>query len=70
MLHYATQMDFSVESLHTTEKKMKSEMVRLMKAVNVSSVADLKKSALNKLNKGPLVDFLENLVELFVQSSC
>ncbi|KAL5267611.1 hypothetical protein ACHWQZ_G004601, partial [Mnemiopsis leidyi] len=58
-------MDFTVESLHTTEKKLNSEMVRLMKAVNVSSVADLKKSALNKLNKGPLVDFLENLVELF-----
>ncbi|KAL5266158.1 hypothetical protein ACHWQZ_G006719 [Mnemiopsis leidyi] len=68
VLHYATQMDFSVESLHTTEKKMKSEMVRLMKAANVSSVADLKKSALNKLNKGPLVDFLENLVELFDNS--
>ncbi|KAL5249822.1 hypothetical protein ACHWQZ_G018595 [Mnemiopsis leidyi] len=68
VLHYATQMDFSVGSLHTTEKEMKSEMVRLMKAVNVSSVADLKKSALNKLNKGPLVDFLENLVELFDNS--
>ncbi|KAL5249829.1 hypothetical protein ACHWQZ_G018601 [Mnemiopsis leidyi] len=44
-------MDFIVESLHTTEKKLNSEMVRLMKAVNLSSVADLKKSALNKLNK-------------------
>ncbi|KAL5246883.1 hypothetical protein ACHWQZ_G018926 [Mnemiopsis leidyi] len=52
-------MDFTVESLHTTEKKLNSEMVRLTKAVNVSSVADLKKNALNKLNKGPLVDFLE-----------
>ena len=36
----ATPMDFTVESLHTTEKKLNSEMVRLMKAVNVSYVAE------------------------------
>ena len=64
MLHYAIRMDFSVESLHAAEKKINSEIQGLMKAVNVSSVTDLKKSALNKLHKPPLVDFLSNIVEL------
>ena len=44
---------------------MKAELTRLMKATKVSSVADLTQSVLeNKLNKGPLSEYLSNLVKL------
>ena len=52
-------MDLSVKSLQAAEKKINSEIVRLLKAFT-----DSKKSALNKLNKPPLLDLLGNLVEL------
>ena len=61
-------MDFSVNSLHSIEKKMKSEIARLMKATNVSSVADLNQKVLSdKLNKGPLSEYLSSVAR---QSNC
>ena len=54
-----------MKSLQAAEKKINSEIVRLLKAVNVASVTDSKKSALNKpIYKPPLLDLLGNLVEL------
>ena len=62
-------MDFSVNSLHSIEKKMKSEIARLMKATNVSSVADLNQKVLSdKLNKGPLSEYLSSFVKLLDSS--
>jgi predicted RecB family nuclease len=62
-------MDFSVNSLLSIEKKMKSEIARLMKATSVSSVADLNKKVLSdKLNKGPLSEYLNSFVKLLDSS--
>ena len=64
MLHATLQMDFSVELLHSTEKKLNAEISRLMKAVKVSSVSDLNLNTLGKLQKGPSTDFLNAFVTL------
>ena len=62
-------MDFSVNSLHSIEKKMKSEIARLLKATNVSSVADWNQKVLSdKLNKGPLSEYLSSFVKLLDSS--
>ena len=48
---------------------MKSEIARLMKATNVSSVADLNQKVLSdKLNKGPLSEYLSSFVKLLDSS--
>ena len=48
---------------------MKAELTRLLKATKVSSVADLTQSVLdNKLNKGPLSEYLSNFVKLIDSS--
>ena len=57
-------MDFSVELLYSTEKKLNAEISRLMKAVKVSTVSDLNSNTLGKLQKGPLNDFLSTFVTL------
>ena len=57
-------MDFSVDLLHTVENDMKSEMSKLMKAINVSSPSDISHSTLGKLNKGPLQTVLASMVKL------
>ena len=64
MLLATLQMDFSVELLHSTEKKLNAEISRLMKAVKVSTVSDLNLNTLGKLQKGPLTDFLNAFVGL------
>ena len=62
-------MDFSVNLLHAAEKEMKAELTRLMKATKVSSVAGLTQSVLdNKLNKGPLSEYLSKIVKLLDSS--
>ena len=62
-------MDFSVDLLHTMEKEINSEIVKVMKATNVSSVSDLSSTVLsNKLNKGQLSNFLCNIVKLLDSS--
>ena len=43
---------------------MQSEFGKLMKAVIVSSSSDINQGVLQKLNKGPLVYFLSNTVNL------
>ena len=58
-------MDFSVESLHTAEKDIESEIRKLMKAVGASSPSDINQSSLQKLNKAPLQTFLVNIVSLY-----
>ena len=58
-------MDFSVESLHAMERDMGSEILKLMKAVNVSSASEINQTNLQKLNKGPLSSFLLSMVGLF-----
>ena len=59
-------MDFSLELLHTMEKDMDTEIVKLMKAVNVSSISEINQKSLEKtLNKGPLATFLSSIVKLF-----
>ena len=58
-------MDFSVELLHTMETDMNSDLVKLMKAMNVSSIAEISQKTLEKtLNKGPLATFLSIFVKL------
>ena len=59
-------MDFSVELLHSTEKKLNAEISRLMKAVKVSTVSDLNSNTLGKLQKAPSAsnDFLNSFVTL------
>ena len=62
-------MDFSVNSLHSTEKKMQAEITRLLKATKSSSIADLSQSVLeNKLLKGPLSEYLSKIVKLLDSS--
>ena len=63
--HNATLMDFSVESLHAMERDMGSEILKLMKAVNVSSTSEINQNNLQRLNKGPLSSFLLSMVGLF-----
>ena len=59
-------MDFSVELLHTVEKDMDSEMVKLMKAMNVSSITEISQKSLEStLNKKPLSTFLSSMVKLY-----
>jgi hypothetical protein len=58
-------MDFSVESLHAMERDMGSEILKLMKAVNVSSTSEINQNNLQRLNKGPLSSFLLSMVGLF-----
>ena len=43
---------------------MDSEIVKLLKATKVTSVSDLNSTVLMRLNKGPLADFLGNIVKL------
>ena len=47
-----------MELLHSTEKKLNAEISRLMKATKASSVSDLNRNSLEKLNKGQMADFL------------
>ena len=48
---------------------MKSEIARLMKATHVSSVADLNQKVLSdKLNTGPLSEYLSSFVKLLDNS--
>ena len=54
-----------MDLLHTMEKDMQSEILKLMNAVNVSSSSDICQSALNKLNKGPLQTFLVSMVKMY-----
>jgi hypothetical protein len=59
-------MDFSVKMLHAIEKDMDSEIVKLMKSLNVSSISDINQKSLEKtLNKGPLATFLSSFVKLY-----
>ena len=59
-------MDFSVEMLHAMEKDMDSEIVKLMKSLNVSSISEINQKSLEKtLNKGPLATFLSSFVKLY-----
>ena len=44
-------MDFSEDLLHAVEGDMKSEIYKLMKALNVPSPSDISTTTLNKLNK-------------------
>ena len=43
---------------------MKYEILKLLKAVSVSSTTDLNQIVLQKLNKGPLATFLSSMVKL------
>ena len=47
-----------MELLHSTERKLNAEISRLMKATKASSVSDVNRNSLEKLNKGPMADFL------------
>ena len=45
---------------------MNSELVKLMKAMNVSSTSEMSQKSLEKtLNKGPLSTFLSSFVKLY-----
>jgi hypothetical protein len=58
-------MDFSVDLLRTMENKMKSEIQKVLKVVNVSTTSELKKTfMMQKLNKNPLAKFVETLTNL------
>ena len=58
-------MDFSVDLLHTMESEMKSEIQKLLKAVNVSTTSELNETVLIRhLNKNPLAKFVESLANL------
>ena len=63
--HNTILMDFSVDLLHTVQKDIESEILKLMKAVSVSSPSDINQSSLNKLNKAPLQNFLVSIVSLY-----
>ena len=63
--HNTILMDFSVDLLHTMERDMDTEIVKLMKAVSVSSPSDISQSALNKLNKGPLITFFLSMLKMY-----
>ena len=49
--HRLCSMDFSVDLLNTMEKKMTSELQKVVKAVNVSCTSEVNEFALMKLNK-------------------
>ena len=58
-------MDFSVDLLHTMENEMKSEIQKVLKAVNVSTTSELNETVMmQKLNKNPLAKFVETLTNL------
>ncbi|KAL5256543.1 hypothetical protein ACHWQZ_G011706 [Mnemiopsis leidyi] len=61
-------MDFSVDLLNTMEKKMTSEIQKVLKAVNVSCASEVSESALMKLNKNPLAQIVNSLVNLIEQN--
>ena len=54
-----------MDLLHTVQKDIESEILKLMKAVSVSSPSDINHSSLNKLNKAPLQNFLVSIVSLY-----
>ena len=57
-------MAFSVNLLNTMEKEMTSEIQKLLKAVNVSSASEVNESVLMRLNKNPLAQFVDSLLNL------
>ncbi|KAL5264420.1 hypothetical protein ACHWQZ_G005491 [Mnemiopsis leidyi] len=65
---YCVSMDFSVDLLNTMEKKMTSEIQKVLKAVNVSCASEVSESALMKLNKNPLAQIVNSLVSLIEQN--
>ena len=63
--HNTILMDFSVESLHEMEKEIESEILKLMKAVNISSSSEINQSSLQRLNEGLSQTFLVNVVSSY-----
>ncbi|KAL5251536.1 hypothetical protein ACHWQZ_G017041 [Mnemiopsis leidyi] len=61
-------MDFSVDLLNTMEKKMTSEIQKVVKAVNASCASEVTESALMKLNKNPLAQIVTSLLGLIEQN--
>ena len=53
-----------MDLLHTLERDIKSEVDELRKALNVSYKSDINTTRLNKLNKGPLTNFMVNMLEM------
>ena len=51
-------MDFSVNLLHTSEKKMKSNILELLTLSKAASISVLSETMLNKLNKPDLIKFV------------
>lgn len=56
--------DFTIDSLHAVEKEMISEIQKILKAVNVSSTAEINEHVLLKLSKHPLANTVLRLVKL------
>ncbi|KAL5253811.1 hypothetical protein ACHWQZ_G013549 [Mnemiopsis leidyi] len=61
-------MDFSVDLLYTMEKKMTSEIQKVVKVVNVSCASEVTESTLMKLNKNPLAQIVNSLLGLIEQN--
>ena len=54
-----------MDLLHTLERDMKSEVDELKKSLNVSSKSEIDTTKLNKLHKGPLMNFIVNMLGMF-----
>ena len=53
-----------MDRLNAMENEMKSEIQKLLKAVNVSCGSEVTETALNKLHKPPLVKFVSTFLSL------
>ena len=61
-------MDFSVDLLNTMEKKMTSEIQKVVKTANVSCVSEVNEPALMKLYKNPLANMVVSLLNLIEEN--
>ena len=61
-------MDFSVDLLNTMEKKMTSEIQKVVKTANVSCVSEVTEPALMKLYKNPLSNMVISLLHLIEEN--
>ena len=57
-------MDFFGRSTTFMENEMKLEIQKILRAVNVSSAAEVNENVMMKLNKRPLARYVESLVNL------
>jgi hypothetical protein len=61
-------MDFTVESLHAMEKKLRSAISPILKETKSTSASEIGITALMKLNKNMLAEFLVSLVKNYEDS--